>query len=240
MSTLIACAQRRSSWSALLQICIVAVNHTEGLLPPLLHGQDLDHPDEDVDEVQLEVDGLVDGILGHEAALGHACVMQDLLDIVQSEAAEDGKTAVQPDVLSPHQSAGCGCRNDHGGEAGESNNGNTGEERAAEVHVLVGFRSGADECERAHQASSVETGTCEDGGVHEEERGEEGGLSDVEGGPQGVLLDIAVCCQCVMAEMVDGMYSLLGAGGHGAIHGTNASSKTNTHDHPRIGGHEPE
>jgi hypothetical protein len=76
--------------------------------------------------------------------------------------------------------------------------------------------------------------------VHEEERGEEGGLGDVEGGPQSVLLDIAACCQYVMADIVDGMYSLLGAGGHGAIHSTNASNETNTHNHPRVGGHEPE
>ena len=212
----------------------------EGLLPPLLHSQDLDHPDEDVDEIQLEVDGLVDGVLGHEALLGHSRVMQDLLDIVQSEATEDGEASVQPDVLSPHQSASRGCGNDHGGEAGESDNGNTSEERAAEVHVLVCLRGGADECERAHQTSSVETGACEDGGVHEEEGGEESSLGDVESGPQGVLLDIAACCQCVMANVFDEMYSLLGAGGHGAIHSTNASSKTNTHDQPRVGGHEPE
>ena len=57
----------------------------------MLHCQDLHQADEDVDEVELERDGLVDHITLHEAALGHAGVVEDLLDVVKGEAAEDGE-----------------------------------------------------------------------------------------------------------------------------------------------------
>lgn len=182
----------------------MSINSDHSLLPPaLLHSQDLDHPDEDIDEVQLEVDGLVDGILGHEAALGHAGVVKDLLHIVESEATKDSKTAVQPDVFSPHQCAGSGGGYDHGGKTRKSNDGNTSEQRATEVHVLVGLGGSANERKRAHETSSVETGACENGRVHEEERGKEGGLGDIEGSPESVLLDVAACCQYVMRGNVD-------------------------------------
>jgi len=40
------------------------------LLPPiLLHHQDLNHPDEDVEEVQLQADTLIDSILLNQASL---------------------------------------------------------------------------------------------------------------------------------------------------------------------------
>jgi hypothetical protein len=140
------------------------------LLPPVLaHGENLHHADEDVDEVELEVDGLVDGVLGHEALLRHARVVQHLLHVVQGEAAKDGKTAVQPDVLSPHERA-CGCGGDHHRrKARESNNGDTSEKGAAKVHVLVRLGCRADKRKRPHKSSCVETGAGENGGVHEEE-----------------------------------------------------------------------
>lgn len=60
------------------------------LLPPsLLHSQNLNHTHKDVDEVELQGDGLVYGVLLHEATLGHAGVGEDLLHVVESEAAED-------------------------------------------------------------------------------------------------------------------------------------------------------
>ena len=37
----------------------------------------------------------------------------------------------------------------------------------------------------------VETGTGENGGLHEHERGEDGGLTEVEATPEGVFLDVA-------------------------------------------------
>jgi hypothetical protein len=166
------------------------------LLPPVLaHGKNLHHAHEDVDEVELEVDGLVDGVLGHEALLRHARVVQHLLHIIQGEAAEDGETAVQPDVLSPHERA-CGCGGDHHRcKARKSDNGDTSEKRAAKVHVLVRLGCRADERKRPHKSSCVETGAGEDGGVHEEERREEHGLGDVEGGPESVLLNVAAGSQ---------------------------------------------
>lgn len=36
------------------------------------------------------------------------------------------------------------------------------------------------------------------------------------------------------------MYSLLRAGSHGAVHGSNASNETNSHNQPWVGRHEPE
>lgn len=70
--------------SSLFSIC--------SLLPPLLHGQDLHHADEDVDEVEFERDGLVDGIASEHASFGHSGVGEDLLGIVEGEAAEDGQS----------------------------------------------------------------------------------------------------------------------------------------------------
>lgn len=119
-------------------------------------------------------------------------MVQDLLDVVQGEATEDGKTTVQPDALRPHQSAGRGGGEDERRETGQSDDGNTGEQRATEVHVLLLLGSRTDEGDRAHHTDSVETSTGEDGGVNEHERGEKGGLSDVESTPGGVLKEVAI------------------------------------------------
>merc|ERR1712093_186848 len=70
----------------------------------LLHGQDLDHANEDVDEVKFKADGLVDGITLNQAALAETGVVQDLLDVVEGEATKDDKTTVEPEVLSEHES----------------------------------------------------------------------------------------------------------------------------------------
>lgn len=49
---------------------------SSGLLPSVLaHTQDLHHTDEDVDEVQLERDGLVYRILGNKSTLSLACMV---------------------------------------------------------------------------------------------------------------------------------------------------------------------
>lgn len=165
-------------------------------LPPVLlaHAQDLHHTDEDVQEVELEADALVDRVLLDQAPLRHARVVQDLLDVVEGEATEDGQTAVQPDALRPHQRAGCGGGEDEGRETGESDDGDTREQRTTEVHVLLLLSGGADEGDRAHHPDGVETSAGEDRGVHEHQRGEQGGLSDVESGPEAVLQKIAISC----------------------------------------------
>lgn len=69
------------------------------LSPPLLHGQDLHHTDEDVDEVELEGDGFVHGVASEHAAFGHTCVGQDLLGVVESETAKDGQSIENVSVL---------------------------------------------------------------------------------------------------------------------------------------------
>lgn len=165
------------------------------LSPALLHSQNLDHADKDVDKVQLETDGFVDGVASHQATLTHAGVLKDLLHVIEGEATEDGKTTVQPDVLAPHESAsGCGGQ-DHGGEAGEGDNGDTGEEGATKVQVFLLLGSGTNKGDAAHQADSVETSAGEDGRGEEHHGREEGGLGKVEGGPEAVLGDVAVAQQ---------------------------------------------
>lgn len=62
------------------------------LLPPLLHGQNLYHTDEDVDEIELEGDGFVDGVASEHASFGHARMSEDFLGVVESEAAEDSQS----------------------------------------------------------------------------------------------------------------------------------------------------
>ena len=99
------------------------------LLPPLLHGHDLYQAHEDVDEVELKADALVHGVLGSQATLRHACVVEDLLDVVEGEAHEDGETTVEPDVLSPCKGSESSCRQNHGCEAGECDKGHTGEKK---------------------------------------------------------------------------------------------------------------
>lgn len=157
----------------------------------LLHGQNLDHANEDVDKVKLKADGLVDGVTLDQAALAETGVVQNLLDVVEGEATEDDETTVEPEVLSEHESTGGGGGKDQRSETGESDNSNTSKKRTTDVKVLVSLGSGTDKGNAAHQTDSVETGTSENGGVVKHERREEGGLGQVEGGPEGVLGDVA-------------------------------------------------
>ena len=108
------------------------------------HAQNLDHTDEDVDEVQLKADGLVDNVLANQASLGHAGMVKDLLDVVEGETTEDGETTVQPDLLGPHQSAGGSGGEDERSETGESDDGHTSEQRSTQVHVLLLLSGGTD------------------------------------------------------------------------------------------------
>jgi hypothetical protein len=142
------------------------------LLPPVLaHAQNLDHADEDVDEVQLKVDGLIDRVLGDQALLSQTCMVEHLLHIVERETAEDCESSVQPDVLSEHESPCGSSGQDERGETREGDNGDSSEERAAKIEVLVCLGCCADKCNRAHQSGSVETSAGENGRVHEHERG---------------------------------------------------------------------
>lgn len=157
----------------------------------LLHSQDLDHANKDVDEVKLETDGLVDGVTLDQAALAEAGVVQDLLNVIEGEATENNETTIEPEVLSEHESAGGGGGKDQRSEARESDNSHTSKKRATNVEVLVGLGSGTNESNAAHQTDSVETSASEDGRVVEHEGRQESGLGQVEGGPEGVLGDVA-------------------------------------------------
>ena len=177
-------------------LCTDASPYTVPLLPPvLLHSKNLNHADEDVDEVQLKRNGLIDRVLGNQATLSHAGMVEYLLHIVQSESTKNSETTVQPDILGEHQSTGSGSREDHRSETGDRNNGDAGKERATKVHVLVCLCGGTDKSERAHHASSVESGASKDGGVHEEEGRQKQSLGTVERGPEGVFLDVAKMSQ---------------------------------------------
>jgi hypothetical protein len=72
------------------QTAFLLVSFRSDLSSPVTvpHAQDLNHPDEDVQKVQLKTDALVDNILSDEAALAHASMVQNLLDIVQGESTE--------------------------------------------------------------------------------------------------------------------------------------------------------
>ena len=140
-------------------------------LPPLLHAQDLNHPDEDVQEVQLKADTLVNHVLVDSPSLSQSGMLQDLLCIVECEASEDGQAAIQPDTLAPHQSARCGSGEDERGEAADSDKSDTGEERSAEIEVFFLLSRCADKGKGAHHGNCVESCASEDGGLHEEERG---------------------------------------------------------------------
>lgn len=188
----------------------------------LLHHQDLDHPDEDVEEVELQRDTLVDGITAHNTGLGQARVVKHLLDIVQGEAAKDGETTVQPEVLSEGQSSDGSGGDEEGSKTRSSDDGSTGQERTTDVQVLLLLSSGADNSQTTHHGKGVETGTGEEGtGDEGEKRGDEGSLGGIESGPEGVLGDVVVR-----------------GDGSSANHGREAERKTTNADNPRVGHHQ--
>jgi hypothetical protein len=161
------------------------------LAPPLRHAQDLHHPDEDVEEVQLQTDTLVHHILPHHSPLGHPRMLQNLLDVVQRKAAKHGEPAVQPDLLAPHQCPGGGGGEDQGCETRESDDGHASQQGAAEVEVFFLFGGRADKGDRTHHANGVNSGAGEKGRGEQHEGGKDGGLGYVEAGPEGVLLHVA-------------------------------------------------
>lgn len=159
----------------------------------LLHHENLDEADEDVEEIELERDALVDRISLDNTALGKTGVVQHLLDIIQGKATKEGQTTVQPDVLGEGQGTDGSGGKDQGSEARDGDNGSTGKERTADVEVLLLLSGGADERDTAHHGDGVETGTGEERGRGDgHEGGDESGLGSVEDSPEGVLGDVAV------------------------------------------------
>lgn len=118
-------------------------------------------------------------------------MVQDLLDVIEGEAAEDSQATIQPDALGPEQGAGSGGGKDHRSETGESDDGNTGEKRSAEVHVLLLLGGGTNESDGAHHSNGVETSAGKDSRVEEHHRSQQSSLGEVESGPHAVLDGVA-------------------------------------------------
>lgn len=171
------------------------------LLPPaLLHHQNLDHPDEDVQEVQLERDALVDRVPLDHAPLGKSCMVEHLLDIVEREATKHSQSSVQPDVLGKGQGSHGGRGDDQGREARGHDDSSACEERTADVQVLLLLGCRANDGDGAHHGHGVQAGAGDEGpGGEGKEGSDEGCLRGVEGGPESVLGDVAVSHKIVRA-----------------------------------------
>lgn len=118
---------------------------------------------------------------------------KNLLDIVESEASEDGETSVKPDVLSESECADSGGGEDHWGEATDGDESYTCEERSTEVKILFLLSSGSNESDRSHHSDGVETGAGDQSWrCHEQKRGEKGTLSGVECSPEAIFRKIVV------------------------------------------------
>lgn len=221
----------------------ITIRQVQMNLPPVVvsHAQNLDHTDEDVDKVQLEANGLVDDILADKAPLGHASVVKDLLDVVESEASEDGKTTIQPDLLRPHQSTGGGGGKDKRRESREGNDGHTGKQRCSKVQVLLLLSRGTNESNRAHHSNSVETSTSEKSGVHEHQRRKERSLGEVKASPETVLHNVAsrkLAAETRTSLSVGISNLLVGRSVESTIHRSDAGNQTDTSNKPRVRGHE--
>jgi hypothetical protein len=129
-----------------------------------LHTENLYHTNKDVDEVKFEANTLVDWVSADYTALSKTSAVQDFLDVIESEAAKDSKTSIEPDTLRPHQrTSGSGWENERS-KTGNSDNGNTCKKGTAEVEVLLLLGSGTDKSDRTHHTNGVEAGTGEQSG----------------------------------------------------------------------------
>ncbi len=122
-------------------------------------------------------------------------MIQNLLNIVEGKATEDGKAAVEPDVFGECESSNRGRRNDEGSEARDGDNGRASKQRAANVQVFLLLRGRSDEGYGTHHSNCVKSGPSDEcGWAESEERCDECSLGGVEGGPKGVLGNIARTC----------------------------------------------
>ena len=207
------------------------------VVPP--HAQDLDHADEDIEKVEFEADALVDGVGAEGADLRHARVVENLLHVVQREAAEDGQAAVQPDVLGPHQRPRRSGGDHERRDPRERDDGDAGEQRSSQVQVLLLFRRRPDERDRAHHPDGVQTGSNKEGRVQEHQRRDDCGLGRVEGGPEGVLLNVSASGPSVRTACSrSGRCSLLRRSRKSAHHGAEARGQAQAKDRPGIAGHD--
>jgi len=208
------------------------------------HSKNLYHANEDVDEVKLEANTLVHNVTLDVATLGQTSVVQDLLNIIESEAAEDSQTTVEPDTLRPHQSASGGSRENHGGKTGKGNKNDTSKQRSTEVQVLLLLGGSTNESDGAHQTDSVKTSAGEDSRVVEHERRQESGLSQVEKSPATIFHNIANTKVSQIMSITQEKkkrgqrwYSLIRRGVESSVHRANAADQTDTHDEPWVHRH---
>lgn len=167
------------------------------LSPVVLHHQDLHHADKDIEEVKLQADALRDRILLYETPLGKAGVVQDLLNVVEREAAKDCETTVEPEVLGEGKRPNGSHGDDERSQPRDGNNGSTGQEGSTNVEVLFLLGGGADKRDGAHHGDGVEASTGNERARNEgEKRSDESGLRRVEGRPKGVLGYVAVEISC--------------------------------------------
>ena len=107
------------------------------LSPVLLHHQNLYHPNEDVQEVQLQANALIDRILWNSSLLSQPSVHQNFLDIIESKTTEDCQSSPQPDVLSESECSDSGGWEDERSESRDSDERNTSKERSTKVQVFL-------------------------------------------------------------------------------------------------------
>lgn len=161
--------------------------------PVLVQHQNLHHADENVQKVQLQRDTLVDGIPLDNTSLSQTGVVKHLLYIIQGEAAKDGKTTVQPDVLSESQCPDSGSRDDKRGQTRGGDDGSTGQKRSANVEIFLLLSRSADNRQGTHHGNSVETGAGEKRHGNKRQHGsDKGSLSGVKGSPEGIFGDVAI------------------------------------------------
>ena len=149
-------------------------------------------------------------------------MVQHLLNIVESEATEDGKATVQPDVLGKRQGADGGGGKDERSETRDSNDGDTSKQRSTEIEVLVVLCSSTNEGNRSHHGNRVETSAGHNRRrSHEHQRRNERSLGNVERSPQSVLLDIVRWIRVPCSD-----------------HSTKAQCETTNHHDPWVRSHD--
>lgn len=147
---------------------------------------------------------------------------KDLLGVIERESTEDSQTSVQPEVLSPHQSASSGSWKDKWRKTGECDDCDTGEQRSTDVQVLLLLSSSTDEGNGAHHSNRVESSASEDSRREEKQGTEERSLCNIETGPQSVLDHVVLRRRGVASH-----------------HRTKRSHETNTENKPWIRTHQP-
>lgn len=123
--------------------------------------------------------------------------MQHLLYIIQGEATKDGKTTVQPDVLSESQCPDGGSGDDKRGQTRSRDDGSSSQKRSTNVEVFLLLSRSADDRQGTHHGNSVETSAGEKRrGDKCQHGGDKGSLSGVKGSPEGILGDVAIIHTC--------------------------------------------